>query len=75
MAFGSDKPFKAYEGLRDELSKTGVISLEFKRLLLSYSGAIAQEAYDRGKQDGKVIGYAEALKDADDTEAISEGRV
>ena len=43
----------AYNTLRDELNRTGVISPEFKSLILSYASAIDREGFAAGKEEGK----------------------
>jgi len=43
----------SYFKLHEELQKTSVISKEFKDKILGYASMIAQEAYDKGKQEGR----------------------
>lgn len=39
-----------YTALSAELKKTGVISQEFKSLILGYAQIISQDSYERGRQ-------------------------
>lgn len=43
---------KSLERLEEELSRTGVISEEFKSRLITYAQSVAQEAYQNGKKKG-----------------------
>jgi len=42
----------AYHALRDELSKTSVISADFRSVIMSYASAIDRESFAAGKEQG-----------------------
>ena len=53
----SDSTPTAYNSLKDELARTGVISDSFKGLIIAYAANIAQEAHALGrKQERERMG-------------------
>lgn len=58
--------------LHEELAKTGVISVDFKRLIELYANQAVQEAYERGRADERELHIKDSNK-LDDGAIYIEG--